>query len=326
MKQLNADIKSGELKQVYLLYGEEGYLKKQYRDRLRKAAVGEGDSMNLSAFEGKGIDVQAVIESADTMPFFAERRLILIENSGFFKKAQPRLAEYIEKIPDTACMVFVEEEVDKRGKLYKAVSKKGYASEMKRQSDRTLLTWILGLVKKEGKRMEERDAMYLLQTAGDDMENLQRELEKLFCYTMDDKIIEKKHIDEICATQVTNHIFEMVSAVAEKRREDALRYYYDLLALKEPPMRILYLLTRQFKLILAVKDLLDQHAGRAEISEKTKIRSFAVRQYERQAQFFSRPELKGILEAGADTEEAVKTGRINDRLGVEIFIVKYSSK
>jgi DNA polymerase-3 subunit delta len=326
MKQLNADIKSGELKQIYLLYGEENYLKKQYRDRLRAAIAGEEDSMNVSAFSEKGIDVREVISIADTMPFFAERRLIVIENSGFFKKASPELAEYMEQVPETTCFIFVEEEVDKRNKLYKTVSKHGYVSEMKRQDDRTLTRWVMGLVKREGKQISESAARHLIQTTGDDMENLQQELEKLFCYTMHESVIRQEDIDTICTTQITNHIFDMVDAVAEKRQQDALQYYYDLLVLREPPMRILFLLIRQFRLVMEVKELLQRHASRPEISEKTGIRSFAVRRYEQQAQYFTMKELRNILEDGAKTEQAVKTGLMDDRLGVEVFIVKYSTK
>ena len=65
-----------------------------------------------------------------------------------------------------------------------------------------------------------------------------------------------KDIDEICTTHISSQIFAMVEAVAAKRQKQALSYYYDLLALKEPPMRILYLLVRQFKLLMEVKDLL----------------------------------------------------------------------
>ena len=62
-------------------------------------------------------------------------------------------------------------------------------------------------------------------------------------------------IDEICTTQIGNHIFDMVDAVAAKEQKKALDYYYDLLTLKEPPMRILYLLTRQFRILMEVKEM-----------------------------------------------------------------------
>lgn len=105
------------------------------------------------------------------------------------------------------------------------------------------------------------------------MENLEKELEKLFCYCMGKEEIEISDIEAICTTQITNKIFDMVEAVAMKNQKKALDYYYDLLALKEPPMRILYLLTRQFKLLLEVKDLV----GNATINHQSQRQSDFIR-------------------------------------------------
>lgn len=84
MQTLNQDIKTGEFKQIYLLYGEEAFLKNSYKNRLKEAIIGD-DTMNFARFEGKGLDVDELIRLADTMPFFAERRLILVEDSGFLR-------------------------------------------------------------------------------------------------------------------------------------------------------------------------------------------------------------------------------------------------
>lgn len=81
--------------------------------------------MNLSVYTGKNVDPKAVIDQAETMPFFADKRLILLEDTGFFKNAAPSWPDYIKSMPDTTCMVFVEEEVDKRGKLYNGREKCG---------------------------------------------------------------------------------------------------------------------------------------------------------------------------------------------------------
>lgn len=125
MKTLNEDLKSGQFKQVYLLCGEEGYLKKQYKNRFVKAMLPEGDTMNYSYYEGKNTPVKEAIDLAETLPFFAERRLIVFENTGFFKTAAGAdLADYIKDMPETTCFIFVEEEIDKRNKLYKAVKSK----------------------------------------------------------------------------------------------------------------------------------------------------------------------------------------------------------
>ena len=91
MKSINEDIKSGTFKQAYLLYGEEAYLKKQYKDKITEAMFPDGDRMNYAYYEGKGINPGELIDLAETMPFFAERRLIVVENSGFLKRRRRSL-------------------------------------------------------------------------------------------------------------------------------------------------------------------------------------------------------------------------------------------
>ena len=324
MKSLNEDIKSGVFRQTYLLYGEEAYLKKQYKDKLTKAILPEGDTVNYAYYEGKGIQPGELIDLAETMPFFAERRLIVVENSGFFKNASPELAEYIRTMPETACFLFVENEVDKRGKLYKAVKEQGRIAEMGRQDEKTLLYWIAGNVKKEERQIKESTARYLISLVGTDMENLEKEMEKLFSYTLGKSEITIQDIDDICTSQVTNQIFAMVEAVAAKQQKKALDYYYDLLALKEPPMRILYLLSRQFKLLMEVRDLAGKGFDKSQIAKTVGLHPFVVGKYMQQCRDFSETELRSILEDAADTEEMVKTGRLNDMMSVELFIVKYS--
>ena len=221
MKSLNEDIKTGNFKGAYLLFGEEAYLKKQYKERLREAILPEGDQMNYAYYEGGGINPAELIDLAETMPFFAERRLIVVENSGFFKSAVPELADYIKTMPETACFLFVEREADKRGRMYKAVKAKGRAVELGRQDEKTLLRWIGGNVTREGKRIKESTARHLVSIVGDDMERLVNELEKLFSYTLGREEITEQDIDEICTVQITNQIFAMVEAVAMKQQKKA---------------------------------------------------------------------------------------------------------
>ena len=326
MRSLNEDLKTGQLNNVYLLYGEEAYLKKQYKEKLRLAFVSPDDTMNYAYYEGKAVNVGEIIDLAETLPFFAERRLIVLEDTGFFKNATPELADYLKDMPETTAMVFVESEVDKRSKLYKAVQAKGRAVEMVRQDEATLVRWIAGNVKRENKRVSETTVRHFLTKVGTDMENIQKELEKLFCYTLEKEEITMADVDAICVTQVTNHIFDMVNAVAEGQQRKALDYYYDLLALKEPPMRILFLLSRQFKQLLEVKLMDRQGCGRQEIAQKAGIAPFVVGKYQSQAKAFSEKKLREILEDSVETEECVKTGRLTDMLAVELFIMKYSNQ
>ena len=155
MKMLMEDIKKQQFKNIYLLMGEETYLRNQYRKRLREALLDPEDTMNAASFEGKGINPKEIIDLAETMPFFAERRVIEIRDSGFAKNACPELADYIPDIPESTCLILTESEVDRRGRVYKAVKKSGRVVEFKRQDERTLARWVLGTLKKEGKSITE---------------------------------------------------------------------------------------------------------------------------------------------------------------------------
>lgn len=325
MKNLKEDLESGNIKRVYLLYGEETYLKNLYKSKLKSAVLPSGDTMNLSVYEGKGIHVREVIAQAETMPFFADRRLILIENSGFFKNASPELAEYIPQIPEGTCMVFAEDEVDRRGKLYKAVKNVGRVVELNRQDDRTLANWVLRALRKEKKNITSSTMELFLTRTGNDMERIQKELEKLLCYTMGRDVITSEDVEEIRTVRTENKIFDMINAIAEKKQKRALDLYYDLLSLKEPPMRILYLITRQFNLLMQVKEMLAQGFDQNLIAQNLKVQSFVVRNCARQARSFSAQALKSAVRACVDAEESVKTGRMNDILSVELLIVRFSS-
>ena len=135
--------------------------------------------MKYNLYEGKTISIPAVIDQAETMPFFAEHRLIILENSGFFKNACPELADYLPQMPAETVLLFVENEVDKRGKLYKTVKSMGRAVELTHQNEKVLTNWVLRSLQKEGKKITASAMQLFLERTGDDMEHISREMEKL---------------------------------------------------------------------------------------------------------------------------------------------------
>ena len=322
MKVLAQDIKTGEFKPVYLICGEEAFLKKSYKNRMKDAMVGD-DTMNFHYFEGKGLDLKEIISLADTMPFFGDRRLILIEDSGLFKgSGADALVEYLPQMPDTTCMLFVENEVDKRNRLYKKVKDLGYVAEMERKDDRKLGAWAGGILAKEGKKITGRTMELFLSKTGDDMENIRMELEKLISYTLGRDVITDQDVEEICTVRVTNKIFEMVAAIVTRNTRKAMDLYEDLITLREPPMRILFLIARQFNQILQVKELMNQGMEKNGIASKLKMQPFVVGKTMPQAKSFSREQILSYVNLCVDTEEAVKTGRLDERLAVELLITR----
>ncbi len=321
METLNQHIKEHTFKRVYLLYGEEQFLVNNYKKKLREAVAGD-DTMNFNSFQGKNPDVREIISLADTMPFFAERRLILIDGSGFFKGAPEELVAYLPQIPDTACMVFCETEVDKRNRLYKKVKEIGYAAELKRQDAARLMQWAAGILARDGRKITRQVMEYFLERTGDDMENIKSELEKLVCYTMGREVITKEDVDAVGTVHVTNRIFEMVSAIVSRNTKKAMDLYEDLLTLREPPMRILFLIARQFNQLLQVKELASEGNDRGSIASKVKVPPFVAGKLITQARAFTGEQILSYVKQCVEYEEAVKTGKLSDRMAVELLIVQ----
>lgn len=323
MQIIKEHIKQNQFKQCYLLYGTEEYLKKLYKNKLKTAIIGDEDTMNFTYLEGKSIEVPRIIEIANTMPFFSERRLILIQNSGLFKSTND-LADYMKQLPDYCYFIFVESEVDKRNRLYKAVKDIGVISEMNGMDEKNLQLWIVQMLNRAQKKITKDTLTYFMNKSGTDMEGMVQEIEKLVCYCMDKDVITVEDIDAVCVTQVSNQIFMMIDAIASKRQQQALNYYYDLLTLREKPMSILFLITRHFNILLQIKELKGQN--RNDIARKVGVPPFAVQKYMSQAQNFTKRGLIEHLKDCAEMEAQVKTGLMADQMAVELLIVKFSQR
>ena len=321
MQTLNQDIKERSFRPVYLLYGEETFLVNSYKNRLKEAVLGD-DTMNFSRYEGKGIDVSELIRQADTMPFFAKKRLILVEDSGFFKASSEELASYLPSMPDTTCIIFAESQVDKRNRLYKKVKELGYAAEMQRQDAAQLARWAGGILAREGRKITGRTMELFLSMTGEDMENIRMELEKLVCYTMGRDVITKEDVDAVGTVHVTSRVFDMVAAIVAGNTKKAMDLYEDLLTLKEPPMRILFLIARQFNQLLQIKELTAAGKDKGAMASALKVPPFAVGKLTAQARAFTRDQILSWVTLCVETEEAVKTGRLSDRLAVELLIAR----
>lgn len=324
MKTIDEHIKTQQFHNAYLLYGDEDYLKKQYRDKLIKALLPEDDSMNFAKFEGKDISVGEVIDLAETLPFFADRRVILIADSGFFKTSQEQLADYLSQIQETTYFVFVESEVDKRSKTYKAISKAGSAVDFSMPDEKLLTTWMGSRIKAAGKTISREAWQEFFERTNDSMDRMDKEMEKLLSYTYHKDNISLEDVKAICTKQVQTKIFDMIGFIASKNLPKVMELYHDMLAAKEPPIRILALIIRQFDQMYLLKDMASTGMNISTIAGKLGIRDFIVKKNLGLARNFSMEQIRQLLEDAADLDERAKTGLINDRMAVELLMIKYS--
>lgn len=332
------NLSAKEYKKAYLLYGFEAYLRNYYKNALKKALVNEGDNLNFSYFEGAGTDVSSVKDLLVTMPFMAEHRVVICENTGWFAKAgsdsesddesasgkYKELIETLKNLPDETVVIFSEEKVDKRSKLFKAISLVGVCEEYAEQTDDMLARWLVNQAKANGRAMSADTAYYLVSECGKDMILLENEMEKLISWTLGREAITIADVDTVCTHQVNGKIFDMISAIAMHKQKEALALYYDLLTLRESPFHILTLLVRQYTQMLSVKDGLNRREPTAMIAGKIGAQEWLVKKIADQVRRMSFEDIKNNLNACAKADEDIKNGNITDMMSVELLIVSCS--
>lgn len=325
MNTIQQDIKDMQFKNIYLIFGEESYLVRYHANRLAEKIVDPEDSMNFTKLDGTTLEQDEILEMAQTLPFFAERRVILIDGSGWFHKSGGKLIDFLPEMPDSTYLIFKESKVDKRNKLYKYFAKNGRIEECKRQNEKTLQTWVLGILKREQKKITRANLELFLSKTGSDMQVIHNELEKLLCYCMYKDTIEEEDIYAICADQLQDRIFAMIDAIAMKDRAGAISLYAELLQLRKPAMQILALITRQFHILMQLKDMRIQDISPQQMAKECRIPAFAVRKNLKQAEKFSDMQLRDAVHACVQAEEDIKNGRLTDQIAVELLIVQFSA-
>ncbi len=328
MKTIKDHIKSNNIKKVYVLFGSEPYLIRYCKDLLQKALLDKSsEMMNLTVLSGADVTARAFEDAVTTLPFLAERRVVIIKDSGLFvsgKKAESdKLAALLPQIPETSVAIFSEVKADKRTALYKIAAKEGYACELNTPSENELITWLKNLSASKGLNISGETAAYLLRTTGSSMDLLSGEINKLESYLSGQGIITPGLIDQLCAKSLQTKIFDLTAAVGNKNSKTALDIFSNLLLMKESPVMVISMLARQFRLIYQCKTLYHSGLDNSQISKATGQMTFAVKECLRQGSNFTEQELKSALSDCLEADTKIKTGQMNDRLAVEMLIIKY---
>ena len=312
IKELKKQWKNHEFAKCYLFYGTETYLLKDYENTLTKALLPPGaETMNYDIFEEKRATAAAIMDAAETLPFLNDRRLVTVRNSGFFQKGGRKdeadhLREFLSDLPDNVCLLFVEEKAEKSNGLYKSVVKYGQTVEFKRPTEKELSVWVRKTCRENGIAVSDSVTALFLQTVDQDMENIERELQKLIAY------------------KGSQGDVQPVRAVAEKKAEKALQIYHDLILLKESPYMVLSLISRQFRMILQSMLLSQTGMTNSAIAARLELRDFAVKGYLQQSRRFSPEGWKRALKDCLETDLAIKSGKMGEEAAVELLILRYS--
>lgn len=318
-QELNRHLKEGSFCPVYLLYGSEDYLKRSYL-RLFRDYFGGRDSMNYRYFEGN-VDIDELISALDTMPFFADRRLVLMKGTEFCKKAAPeRLCEYLERLPESSHLMLIEDEVDKRSRLYKQIERLGFVCELSEQDDRMLSGWAARYLSRAGKKIRPSTMSLMLEKTGRSMDRITSELEKLIAYTGDREAIEDEDILELCSRNAEDRVFDMITELSLGNKSRAMAYYSDLLMLQEAPMKILALMRRNFNQLLLTKEAVRSGMMKNDAAKYVGVSPWAVQRLMEQAKHYTIESLSGYIRRCLIYDEGIKSGNLSDRMAVELLL------
>ncbi|MCL2199081.1 MAG: DNA polymerase III subunit delta [Defluviitaleaceae bacterium] len=323
MEEIKQELKRGNIRNLYLLHGEERFLVNHYAKAIEDLAGEE-----KTVFDGN-IPPEEIIMAAETVPFFSQftgKRLLLVRDSKLFaagrKDDSEKIADYLEKIPPDTVLLFIETEIDRRIRSYKKAAELGAAIDCAPLSPPNLTKWLTRLFK--NKTINGATINHIIRTCGNNMTTLNNEATKLQHYCANKPDITITDVNAICTPTLESKIFDLTKAMGAGRTGDALKMYNDMLTLKESPIMILTMIIRQLRIILLCKCHAEKHTPNIQIARELNIRDFVVSEALLHGKRFTKQSLIAALESCQSTDIKIKTGLISPELGVEILLVSLS--
>lgn len=306
---------------LYIFHGPDDFSRNEKIAEL-KTAIGDEMALdlNFTTLSGPGLTVGQIRHHADAMPFLAPRRLVIVSNylGGEMDESLPA---YLGQLPPTTDLVLVENRsLDRRHPLLKVAGAEVIHFAAPEQRD--LLAWIARRAAEHGTAIEPGAVELLARLVGSDLHTLNNELEKLALYVGQERAITTADVELLVPYVEEAHRFGMANAIG---RRDARRAYDQLhKALDEGkhPMMILGGIAAQIRALIEVKDMAERMSP-AEIARAKGWRSdYAAKMRLREAANFSMERLEQILEMLLEIDLAIKTGRINSLLALDILIAR----
>lgn len=308
---------------VYLLMGEEDFLLEERLVQLLDSLIPPQErEWNLDVLYADETSVQEIINRVDTLPFFGGRRVVLAKRlEALGSHEQERLADYLEGGEPPSTLIMVAGTLDKRRRLYLAAKRVGEVMEFPRLTPRTLLPYVKRRVEREGKQISDAVAMTLITLVGNSLRDLVSEIGKLVAYVGDRRVITVEDIREVCSRGHEVTVFQLVDAIGDRKLDRALGLLREVLQGGEPPLLILYMIARQFRLILQARTLLDRGLPASRLPGELGIAPFLAERLAVQARKFSLREIQNSFTRLLQADVAIKSGAQPLDLALELAVV-----
>lgn len=330
-------IRSGQIDPVYLLAGTESYFIEKTLDLLKNKLT-DGGELELSFFDLDEVPVDHVIDEADTIPFFSDRKLIIAKNASFLKAAErgkekinhdlKALEAWLQNPPESSVTIFVApyEKLDERKKVTKLMKQHTVLIEAKSLQANDLESWLLHEAKSFGKGIDHKAASKLIEMAGTNLTLLSSEVEKMSLYLGEDGEITEQLVEEMTARTLEQDAFKMLQSYIDGNISSALSVYYDLLRQKEEPVALAALLASQIRFMIHVFYLQKKGYHAQQISKQLKAHPYRVKLLVEKRRQISDKQLLQVLGDLADIDLQLKTASGNRERVLEFFLMKRAAQ
>lgn len=338
VEALEKQLKEKQLNSLYLLYGEERYL---LENSIKKIKTLFGEIVKgINYIEIDDTNIKELISDIETPAFGFEKKLILVKNTGIFKREvkkrgievanmKEKLQEYLtknkEEIQQTVVLVFIEESVDK-GKLLSVIEEcQATICNFESLKPVQILARLKGICNAYQVTITDNTAKYFIETVGTNMQEVINEIRKQIEYVGNNGTITKESIDALATKKIEAVIFDLTDSLGKRNIQEAIYTLKNLIYAKEPVQKILITLYNHFKKLYLVKLAIRKNLNIAEVLKLKPNQMFLITKYKVQSEYFQEQELRKILEEFINLDSHYKIGLIDLNIGLETILCRYCS-
>lgn len=318
------EIKKGSFAPLYLFFGEEKYLMEEItRDIYQRLVDPNLKDFNYRLVYADEEDAFTIVDEAKTLPFMSERKLIVVKNIDRLKKGDDEaFIDYCLNPCQKSCVIFMGADIDRRRKFFQVLSQNGVAIRFHPLSERDLCQWIKKRLLEHHLKISEEALSYLVNFIGNDLKTINNELEKIISFVGERKEVVLEDLEAVTGDIHHRSIFELSSSIGWKREGDALRLMGRILLQGESPLKILGLISYQFRSILLTKFLLKKGYSSQKISKELGIPPTFVKEYIEQAKVYDFAELRRCIKELLSIDLKLKSSRLSPKIILESLILK----
>ena len=303
---------------VYLLLGDDEERKSRGVEKLRAGRT-------VEAFDASETGPETLVSACNSFSLFGEGPFVVLRDLDAWNAAQKAvIVDYLEDPSPESDLILLGKKLGAREKLLSAAQKTGEVHTFDQPKGKALIRWLVGHAKKMDLDLPEDVAEDLTKRCSGDKTRLLQETEKLGLY-VDNRTATHEDVAALCPADLQSNIFAFVDSLAAGERDRALALLEDLISTGEPPLRLTFMIRRQFQLVARARALLDRGIPRKELSSLLKVPPFVARKLEEQGNKLDEQDLERALARIQDLEGGLKGGSdLSDELQVEKIVLDLS--